>query len=173
MFDVVVETERAVAERHVAHVVPVGDVDVVLGEHGAHGGAQQRREMAGQRRDQQHARLRHVDVLLEMQERTERRDMGRNLAHLDLAVADHDAVDAERGPRVREAGAGDQFVGRGEIANHAVPRAADRRPADRLRSETGQRSHRAHHVVMGLIGLIEHSPTTASLGGRPFAMQKA
>ena len=32
-----------------------------------------------------------------MQQRAERRDMRRFLAHLDLAVADHHAVDAEGG----------------------------------------------------------------------------
>ena len=126
VLDVFVETEHAGTARHVAHVVPVGDVDVVLGQHGAHGGAQQRGEMAGQRRHHQHARLRHLDVLLEMQQRAERRDVRALLAHLDLAVADHDPVDPERRPRVREAGARDQLVGRGEVADRAMLHAQDR-----------------------------------------------
>ena len=91
MSDIFVEAEAAVRREGRRAVVPVGDVDVVLGQHGADGAAQQRREMARQRRDQQHARLLGVDVLLEMQERAERRDMRRLLAHLDLAVADGDA----------------------------------------------------------------------------------
>ncbi len=44
--DVVVEPEAAGAHRHVAGVVPVGDVDVVIGQQGAHGAAQQRGEVA-------------------------------------------------------------------------------------------------------------------------------
>ena len=117
MIDVFVEAEPAGGQRHVARVVPIGDVDVVLGQHGAHGAAQQRREMAGQRRHQQHARLRGRDVLLEVQQRAERRHLRRLLAHLDLAVADGDAVDAERRARVGQAGARDQLVGRGEVAH--------------------------------------------------------
>ena len=121
--------KRPCSSGDVAHVVPVGDVDVVLGQHGPHGAAQQRREMAGQRRDQQHARLRGVDVLLEMQQRAERRDMRGLLAHRDLAVADRDLVDAERRPLVGEAGARDQFIGRGQIAHACRGRACRRRHA--------------------------------------------
>ena len=58
VLDVLVEAEAAVLERHIARVVPVGDVDVVVGQHRAHGAAQQRREMARQRRHQEHAWLR-------------------------------------------------------------------------------------------------------------------
>ena len=53
--------KRPARERHVARVVPVGDVDVVVGQHRAHGVAQQRREVARHRRDDQHARLRRVE----------------------------------------------------------------------------------------------------------------
>ncbi len=97
--DIFVEAEPAGGARDVAHVVPVGDVDVVLGQHGAHGAAQQRGEMARQRRHQQNARLLGLDVLLEMQQRAEWRDMRGLLAHLHLAVADDDLVDAEGRPR--------------------------------------------------------------------------
>ena len=110
--------------RNVARIVPIGDVDVVFGQHGAHGGAQQRGEMAGQRRDQQHARLRLVDVLLEMQQRAERRHIGGLLGHRHLAVADHDAVDAVRRTGMGQAGARDQLIGSGEIAERRRPRRA-------------------------------------------------
>src|SRR2546430_3559633 len=52
LFRSIVEAEAAMQERHVARIVPVGDVDVVLGQHRADGGAQQRGEMPGQRRHQ-------------------------------------------------------------------------------------------------------------------------
>ena len=96
MLDIFVETEPAMRRGDVADVVPIGDVDVMLGQHGAHRGAQQRREMSRQRRDQQHARLRHVDVLLEMEERPERRDEARLLAHRHFAVADRHRAQCRR-----------------------------------------------------------------------------
>ena len=120
MVGIFVHAEAAGGERHVAGIVPVGDVDVVVGQHGAHGGAQQRREMPGQRRHQKDARLRGGDVLLEMQQRAERRRRRGLLAHFHLAVADGDCVDAERRPRVGEAGARDQFIDRGEIAHRRM-----------------------------------------------------
>jgi hypothetical protein len=43
--DVVVEAERPGGERHVARIVPVGQVHVVIGEHGADGAAQERGEV--------------------------------------------------------------------------------------------------------------------------------
>ena len=57
MGDIFVEAERPVGRLHVAGVVPVGDIDVVIGQQRMHGRAQQRGEMAGQRRHHQHARL--------------------------------------------------------------------------------------------------------------------
>ena len=136
--DIFVEAEAAVLGRNVARIVPVGDVDVMFGEHGAHGGAQQRGEMAGQRRDQQHARLRLVDVLLEMQQRAERRHVGRFLGHRHLAVAHHDAVDAVRRPLMGEPGARDQLIGGGEIAERRRPRRAVEPLAHAPRRHSGQ-----------------------------------
>ena len=57
VFDIVVEAEGPVLETDVARVVPIGDVDVVIGQQRAHGVAQQRGEVARQRRHDQHARL--------------------------------------------------------------------------------------------------------------------
>ena len=54
VLDVFVQAEAAFGQRHVARVVPVGDVHVVVGQHGARGVVQQRREVARQRRHDQH-----------------------------------------------------------------------------------------------------------------------
>ena len=89
-------------------------------QHGADGRAQQGGEMARQRRHQQHARLRRRDILLEMQQRAERRRVRRLLPHLDLAVADGDGADAERRPGVGEADARDQFISRGQVADRRI-----------------------------------------------------
>ena len=55
--DHVVEIEAAVLQRHVAGVDPIGQVDVVVGQHGLDRAAQQRREMPRQRRDHQQFRF--------------------------------------------------------------------------------------------------------------------
>ena len=55
--DVVVEVERAGGERHHPGVLPVGDVDVVVGQQRLDRAAQQRRVVAGHRRHQQHLRV--------------------------------------------------------------------------------------------------------------------
>ncbi len=55
--DVVVQAEVAVALRHHARVDPVGDVDLVVAQQGAHGIAQQRGVVPGQRRHHQYGRL--------------------------------------------------------------------------------------------------------------------
>ncbi len=49
----VVEIEPSVQQRNVAGVGPVGQVDVVIGQQGFDGAAQQGREMTGQRRHDQ------------------------------------------------------------------------------------------------------------------------
>ena len=76
MLGVILQAEPAVAERNVARVVPVGDVDVVVLQQRLHGAAQQRREMAGHRGHQQQARLLRRIHLLEPQQRAERRRIG-------------------------------------------------------------------------------------------------
>ena len=55
--DVIVEVESAVGQGHGARVLPVGDVDLVVLEHGFDGVAQQGGVMARQGRDDQHGRL--------------------------------------------------------------------------------------------------------------------
>jgi hypothetical protein len=52
--DVVIQVEFAFGQRHQAGVFPVGDVDLVVLEHGAHGVAQQRGVVPGKRRHHQH-----------------------------------------------------------------------------------------------------------------------
>ena len=83
--DEVVEVEAAVLQPDVARIVPVGDVDVVLGEHRAHGAAQQGGEMARHRRHQQHPRLRRQQCPFQSAAGCKRRAMNRDLAHRDRA----------------------------------------------------------------------------------------
>ena len=71
--DIVVEAEGAVGQRRVAGVAPVGDVDVVVRQQGLDRAAQQGGEVAGQRRDQQDARLLGIALLAEAHQVAERR----------------------------------------------------------------------------------------------------
>jgi hypothetical protein len=111
---VVLQPEAAGMERNVARVMPVGDVDVVILQQRLHGAAQQRGEMAGHRRHQQHARLLGPVLLPEMQERAERGGEGDFLGDLQFLIADHHPVDAVGGPVIGEGGARDQFERCGE-----------------------------------------------------------
>ncbi len=118
--DEVVETETAVAQADVARIVPIGDVDVVLGQHRAHGAAQQGREMARHRRHQQHPRLRRLHVLFKAQQGAERRAVDLDLAHRDRPVGDLDMVDAKGRAAMAQPGAGDQLTEGGDGALHCV-----------------------------------------------------
>ena len=117
--------------------------------------------MPGQRRDNHHARLLGLDILLEMQERAERRHMRRLFPHLDVAVAHGDMVDAERRPAVSEPCAGDQFVGRREVADGAVAGHSNAEMAERAGCHPRQHPHRTHDIRLGLIGRVQHSQSPA------------
>src|SRR5579883_3670128 len=104
MRDVVIEAKLPLREGNIADIVPIRDEDVVLGEHGANGRAQERGEMPRQRRDQEYRRLRLLGVLLEMQQRAEWGDFRKLLLHLQVTVADLDLADPERRPHVAQAG---------------------------------------------------------------------
>jgi hypothetical protein len=72
--------------------------------------------MARQRRDQEHARLRRVDILLEVQKRPEPRGQRGVLVDRHLAVADRHAVDPEGGTGVGQPRARNKLVGRSQVA---------------------------------------------------------
>ncbi|MNF01419.1 hypothetical protein D3C80_2004060 [compost metagenome] len=62
-----IEAEAPGYQRDIARIVPVGDIDVVVGQHGLRRAAQQRGKVAGHRRHQQHARLAADAVAAEVQ----------------------------------------------------------------------------------------------------------
>ena len=93
---VVVQMELAIGQWHQAGVFPVGDIDLVPFEHGAHGVAQQRGVVAGQRRHNKNHWLR-----LELGQRggiirkaLETAQFAKRLVDFDALVDRHtDAVD--------------------------------------------------------------------------------
>jgi hypothetical protein len=110
--------------------------------------------MAGQRRHNEHARLRRRYVLPKVQKRTERRARRCLFRHLHIAIADGDVSNAKRRPRVGEAGARDQFVGCGQIApNVAI---AEQRPIAGGFSHGRPRPQGRHHIGLGLISEVQH-----------------
>ena len=73
--DVIVEREGSRAKRDEARVQPIRDVHIGVWQHRFHRAAQKRGEMAGQRRNDQHARLVQIarrHILLEVDEIAER-----------------------------------------------------------------------------------------------------
>ncbi len=95
-----------------------------------------------------------------MQQRAERRRVRRLLAHLDLAIADGDGVDAEGRAGMGEAGARDQLVGRGEIADGRM--VGEQRLAAGADRHAGPGPHRHHDVGLQLIGEVQHPQPTGA-----------
>ena len=101
--DVVVQVERAGGRGDHARVGPVGDVDLVVGQQGAHGVAQQGGVVAGQRRDDQHGRIVLevaqlvfvVGEALEAQQAAERLVQRDTLHHRHRDAVHFDLMDAE------------------------------------------------------------------------------
>ena len=148
--DVLVEAERPLVERDVAGVVPVGEVHVEVGEQRAHGVAQQRREVAGQRRDDEHRGPGPRSVLGEVQQAGERAWSTRSLRTCDL--------DAERRPHVREVARATPARTRRRssgAARKSVPSAC--RSLQPARRRTGHRAERSDECRLRLVHVVEHS----------------
>ena len=123
--------------------------------------------MAGHRRDEKNARLRHIDVLFEMEKRAERRDergLFRNESH---AMAHDHFVDAERRPLMRQPRAAYHLGAR----RHAADNKIAQRPRLRfLQQRTGQirrYTKRRQEVLPRLIELIKHALPTHYSGNGP------
>ena len=154
--DMVVEVEAAIEQRHVARVDPVGDVDIVIGQQGLDRAAQQRGEMAGQRRHHQHARLLDGGVLAEMQQRAEGVAQQRHFADGDRAIAHHGAADAEIRPLVPHARARHHLAGSSSAADYRMMAKGGPGLGEQALKGVGEPPYRGDDIAMRLIGLIEH-----------------
>jgi hypothetical protein len=161
--DVVVEVELAFGHRHQARVLPVGDVDLVVLQHGAHGVAQQRGVVARQRRHDQHHGLaleRLEDVRL-VGEALEAAQFAERLVELDrfldddVFAVDLDRLDVELGllvvlaQAVQQVVAGGHALGHGQLAPHGAL-------AVELGGGLGEVRERLHQGTLGFVELIEH-----------------
>ena len=70
---IVLQPEAARVELDVARIDPVGEIDLMVAQHRPQRAAQQRGEMAGHRRHQQHLRIVGAALLRKMQQLAERR----------------------------------------------------------------------------------------------------
>ena len=162
MVDELVEAEAPLGQRHVARVLPVGDVEVVLGQHHLDGAAQQRGEVPRHRRHQQDARLRHRMVLAEVQQRAERRVVGCLLGHRHaLPVHRHD-VDAERRPRMRKPGVGEHGQPGRDMPHQRRRAGAAIGQSRQAGADPGELTQREQQVRLCLIELIHHRPAKAA-----------
>ena len=162
--DVVVEAESAFGQRYFTRIFPVGDVDLVVTQQGAHGIAQQRRVVAGQRGHHQHDRraqqgfqcLGVVGIALETQQVAER------LADFDAFVdSDADTIDRHRSDAelglfvilcqtVQQVVAGCHAVGHGRVAH------GSQRIGEQTRCHERELGKRFHQRALGFVNLVEH-----------------
>ena len=166
---IVVQVELALLQRHHARVLPVGDVDLVALQHGAHGVAQQRGVVARQRRHDQHHGLaleleqggRVVRKPLEAAQFAERLvDVHALMDGHAHAIHVHGA-DAELGFLVVLAQAVQQFIARRDAMGQL--RLAERR--QRVAVELGgglrQVGEGLHEGALGLVEGVQHGAGTS------------
>jgi hypothetical protein len=152
VIDVVVQVELTVRHRHQARILPVGDVDLVVLEHGAHGVAQQRGVVARKRCHDQHGRL-----ALEpgqrggiIRETLEAAQLAERLVDFDTFVNGHvdpihiDGADAELGFLVVLAQTVHQGVAGGDALGHGGLAEQAQRVAVELGGSLGQVRKRFH-----------------------------
>ena len=162
--DVVVEVEAAFGQRHLARVLPVGDVDLVVFQHGADGVTQQGGVVAGERGNDQYDRVAQhlfqrfgiVGIALETAQLAE------GLVDLDaLMDGDWDAIHFYRfdleaglfivlGQTVQQVVASGHAVGARGVAErkHGIGEHAGRRQ--------GEFRERFHQRALCLVDLVKH-----------------
>ena len=154
--DEVVEIEPAIKERDIARIHPIGEVDVVVAQHGLDGAAQQGREVARQRGDDQHCRLVAAFFLAEVQQVAKRMRGHDLLGDADLCIIERDAADPEIGPVVRQAGVGQQLHRRRRASHER--KILDQRPwlGQNAAQEFRHKTDWGEHIALCLIGVVKH-----------------
>ncbi|EWS62758.1 hypothetical protein Y695_04010 [Hydrogenophaga sp. T4] len=150
-------------QRDIARVVPVGDVDVVVLQQGARGFAQQRGEVARERRGEQDSGLfRQAGVVLaKAQQGAEGQGEHGLFNHRDLGFAHRHRMDVVRRARMREPQARQHIAGGGHLAHH---RALGLLDPERCAQMLGSQTQRRHQVGLELVGLIQHEVLSCWMG---------
>jgi hypothetical protein len=131
--------EAARGEGHIANVMPVGDVDVVAGQHCFDRRAQQCREMTRHGSHQENPWLCRPGCLLEVKQRGEGRGIDRLFRHRNETIAVRDGFDSKREPGMDNGQIGEGFQDSSEpVANPAPAEAkASATPIRRQRRAAG------------------------------------
>jgi hypothetical protein len=153
---VLVETEGTRGDGDVARIDPVGDPHVVVGEQAPYRLAQQRRVVAGERREDEHARLLRGALAHEVQQAAKGLFRLVDLAHAQLALAHPNPVDAERRPVValgeprHQVERGGNVAAAGKVGERAVGVAVD------LVAGAGEEPPRLECRALPVVQLIKH-----------------
>ncbi len=151
---VFVEAEAPAFERHVAYVVPVGDVDVVILQRGADRVAQQRREVPGHRRHDEYLGLPRYALLAKAQQRRERRGGDDFLGDGAGLAMDDDAVDAPRRALAADLGQRQHLAGRGHRPRGGAERRTPSWTVEHRNRPLRPSAKRPEQVRLGLECLI-------------------
>jgi hypothetical protein len=161
--NVVVEVERPMRQRHQPGIDPVGDVHVVVGQHGAHGVAQQGRVVARQRRHDQHPGVLAVrrqprgQHALEVQQLAEWLVQDHFLDHRHLARADGGGAQAEGRLVVFLAEPVQQVVAGSQTARERGVRQWAVRRREQLGRGVGPDGKRIKKLPLPFVQVVEHS----------------
>src|SRR6185437_11625347 len=163
MGDILVDAEAAGRLGHVAGALPVGNVDVVIGQHRLDRMTEQGGEVPRHRRHDQDARLFDIGLLPEVEQGRERRFQRGDFGDRHGAAFDLDRIDLVARPVMDETGAVHDFGRRRNALEDVV----------RARAGAGVAKHRAGQprpcaqwrieVQMSLIGVIQHRETGTPL----------
>src|SRR5450759_112136 len=153
---IIVKMEWPLVKWNIAGILPVGDVNLMVTQHGAYRIAQQRRKMPRQRRDNQHLRLIHYSRFHKAQQAAKRLVRCHLLIYRHFAFSDDHGIDTElRLPvALREA--------KHELKSGSVLVAArhisewTERICVRVSTELGENSPRLKKSSLELVKRIEH-----------------
>ncbi len=161
---IVVQVKITLGQGHHAGVLPVGDVDLVVAEHGAHGLAQQRCVVARKRRNDQHHGLALeffqglgiVGEALESAQFTEGQVDFNALVDGNVHSIDRHGLDTETRLFVVFAQAVDQIVGRSNALGEWSLLQRRQRIAVELGGRQREIGKRLHEGALGFVDLVEH-----------------
>ena len=156
VIDILVGAEAARLQRHIAAALPVGDVDIMVRQHGLGGLAQQGGEMPCHRRHDQHLGLAHRHGLAEMDQVAEGQAERHFFFHLLVTAIRPGQADGIRRPLVNHLGAGDDFRRRRHVPEQVIgPRAhpglAESRAEQRCTGPDGGKQ-----VLLSLVCVVQH-----------------
>ncbi|MNX34476.1 hypothetical protein D3C86_647210 [compost metagenome] len=157
--DVVVQMERTGRQRHHAGVDPVGDIDVMGGQQRAHGVAQQRGVVAGQRGDQQNLRVvvaSDADVALEVHQTAERLVQRHGFHDAGGLAVDLGGGQVPGGLLVLLADTRHQLVSGSHLARNRGVGERAVRAGEQLRTGIRECSERSQEGALHFVQLVQH-----------------